>query len=67
MASSAFSRRAAVNYHISAVDLLVVGVTELARSLIVGSGERKRAGGLVIEKAGGPADGIVAQSAIDWL
>ena len=67
MASNAFPRRAAVNHHISAVDLLMVGMTELARNFIVGSGERKCAGGLVIEQAGGPADSIVAQSAIDRL
>lgn len=67
MASSTLAGRAAVNHHTSAVDLLVVGMTELARNLIVGSGERKCAGGLVIEKTGRPADGVVAQSAIDRL
>ena len=67
MASSALPGSATVNHHTSAVDLLMVGVTELARNLIVGAGKRKRAGGLVIEKTGRPADGVVAQSAIDWL
>lgn len=67
MASNAFAGRPPVNHYISAVNLLVVGMTELAGNLIVSAGERKCAGGLVIEKAGRPANGVVAQSAIDGL
>lgn len=67
MASGALPGGAAVYHHTSAVNLFVVGVTELARNLIVGARERKSAGGLVIEEPGCPADGIVAQSAINRL
>ena len=67
MASRALPGRAAVSHHTSAVDLLVVGMTEFARNLIVGASEGKRAGGLVIEEAGGPAYGVVTKSAIDRL
>lgn len=67
MASSALPGRASVNHHTSAVNLLLVGMTELARNFVVGSGERKSAGGFMIEEAGGPVHGIVAQAAIDWL
>lgn len=67
MATGAFPRRAAIGYYASTVDLLAFGMAEPAGDILVGSRQRKRARGFVIEQCGGPANRIMASGAIHRL
>ncbi len=49
MAASTLAGRAAIRYDTSAVDLAMLVVAEPARNIFVRSGQRKRAGGVVIK------------------